>query len=104
MIDLSKFKVDKNCLIYGDYCIAIKPQKDIVYGSYLQYTVSYKNSLIFSDDNLEDVIQVVFELEKDDQDYKDRKAFEKVLNKILNKGKNQWLIKITSRKKLNHTY
>ena len=92
MINLSKFKVDKNCLIYGDYDILTRPTKNSIFGNYLQYTVYYKKSMLFSSqfgDSLEDIIQVVFELEKDDQDYKDRKAFEKVLNKILNKGKNQ---------------
>ena len=43
--------------------------------------------LFRSKDTLEDVIEVIFELEKDDQDFKDRKSFQLSLEKIVEKSK-----------------
>ena len=82
MKQLSRFKVIQNTLVYGDYKIRITP--------HLKFAVYYKDKEIFSSnekDTLEDVIEVIFELEKDDQDFKDRKSFQLSLEKILEKSK-----------------
>ena len=79
---LSRFKVIQNTLVYGDYKISLTP--------YHKFTVYYKDNEIFSSDEkdtLEDVIEVIFELDKDDQDFKDRKTFQLFLKKILEKSK-----------------
>ena len=79
---LSRFKVIQNTLVYGDYKISLTP--------YHKFTVYYQDKEIFSSDEkdtLEDVIEVIFELEKDDQDFKDRKTFQLCLKKILEKSK-----------------
>ena len=82
MKQLSRFKVIQNMLVYGDYKISLTP--------YDKYTVYYQDKEIFSSDEkdtLEDVIEVIFELEKDDQDFKDRKTFQLCLEKIVGKIK-----------------
>lgn len=82
MKQLSRFKVTQNTLVYGDYKISLTP--------YLKFTVYYQDKEIFSSDEkdtLEDVIEVIFELEKDDQDFKDRESFRLCLTKILENSK-----------------
>ena len=82
MKQLSRFKVIQNTLVYGDYKISITP--------YDKYTVYYQDKEIFSSDEkdtLEDIIETIFELEKDDQDFKDRESFRLCLTKILEKSK-----------------
>jgi len=79
---LSRFKVIQNTLVYGDYKISLTP--------YLKFIVYYQDKEIFSSnekDTLEDIIEVIFELEKDDQDFKDRKTFQLCLEKIVEKSK-----------------
>ena len=59
MKQLSRFKVIQNTLVYGDYKISLAP--------YRKFTVYYQDKEIFSSDEkdtLEDVIEVIFELEK----------------------------------------
>ena len=82
MKQLSRFKVIQNTLVYGDYKLSLT--------SHPKFVVCYKGREIFSSnekDTLEDVIEVVFELEKDDQDFKDRKTFQLCLEKIVEKSK-----------------
>ena len=87
---LTKFEVERNCLVYGDYKIRIIPFHNFLEGNYLKFVVYYKNKEIFSTnekDTLEDVIETIFELEKDDQDFKDSESFRVCLTKILEKSK-----------------
>ena len=82
MKQLSRFKVIQNMLVYGDYNIRITP--------YHKFVVCYQGREIFSSnekDTLEDIIEVIFELEKDDQDFKDRESFQLCLTKILEMNK-----------------
>lgn len=82
MKQLSRFKVIQNTLLYGDYNISI--------AQHPKFVVCYRGREIFSSnekDTLEDVIEVIFELEKDDQDFKDRESFQLCLKKILEKSK-----------------
>ena len=82
MKQLSRFKVIQNTLVYGDYKISLTPHP--------KFVVCYKDMEIFSNnekDTLEDVIEVIFELEKDDQDFKDRESFKLCLAKILETNK-----------------
>lgn len=77
---LSRFKVIRNMLVYGEYKIRITP--------YDKYIVYYQDKEIFvgdEKDTLEDTIETIFELEKDDQEYKDRKAFEACLRNLLSR-------------------
>lgn len=86
---LTKFKVEKNTLVYGNYKIRVCPSRNDFGTNYLKYTVSYQAKDIFSSgikDTLEDIIETIFELEKDDQEYKDAKLFNQTLTKIV-KGK-----------------
>ena len=80
---LSRFKVIQDTLAYGDYKISLTPQP--------KFVVCYQGREIFSSSNekdtLEDVIEVIFELEKDDQDFKDRESFRLCLEKIVEKSK-----------------
>ena len=90
MKQLSRFKVIQNTLVYGDYSISITPYCDRCDGAYIKFVVCYQDKEIFSSnekDTLEDVIEVIFELEKDDQDFKDRKSFQLCLNKIMEMNK-----------------
>ena len=90
MKQLSRFKVIQNTLVYGDYNISITPYCDRCDGAYIKFVVCYQDKEIFSSnekDTLEDVIEVIFELEKDDQDFKDRKSFQLCLNKIMEMNK-----------------
>ena len=85
MKNLSRFKVIQNTLVYGDYKISLT--------SHPKFVVCYQGITIFScdeKDTLEDVNEVIFELEKDDQDFKDRKSFQLCLNKIMEM--NKWKI------------
>lgn len=82
MKQLSRFKVIQNTLVYGDYKISLTPHP--------KFVVCYQGREIFSSnekDTLEDVIEVIFELEKDDQDFKDSESFGLCLTKILEKSK-----------------
>ena len=82
MKQLSRFKVIQNTLVYGDYKISLTPHP--------KFVVCYQGREIFSSnekDNLEDVIETIFELEKDDQDFKDSESFRLCLTKILEKSK-----------------
>ena len=90
MKNLSRFKVIKNMLLYGEYKIRIAPYHKRCEGTYPKFTVYYQDKEIFSSDEkdtLEDVIEVIFELERDDQDFKDRKTFQLCLEKIVEKSK-----------------
>lgn len=90
MKQLSRFKVVQNTLVYGDYKIRITPYYRRFEGTYLKFIVCYQGREIFigdEKDTLEDVIEVIFELEKDDQEYKDRESFQLCLEKILEKSK-----------------
>ena len=90
MKQLSRFKVIQNTLVYGDYKIRITSYHKRCEGIYLKFIVCYQDKEIFSSDEkdtLEDVIEVIFELEKDDQDFKDRKAFQLCLKKIMEMNK-----------------
>ena len=90
MKQLSRFKVIQNTLVYGEYKISITPYCERCEGKYLKFVVCYKGMEIFSSnekDTLEDIIEVIFELEKDDQDFKDRESFRLCLTKILEKSK-----------------
>ena len=90
MKNLSRFKVDKDTLLYGEYSICILPLYSASGGYYLKFVVYYKDKEIFSsddEDTLEDIIETIFELEKQDEDYKDRKSFKICLTKILEKSK-----------------
>ena len=93
MKNLSRFKVDKDTLLYGEYSICILPLYSASGGYYLKFVVYYKDKEIFSSDEkdtLEDIIETIFELEKQDGEYKDRKSFQLCLNKILEM--NKWKI------------
>jgi hypothetical protein len=90
MQKLSKFKVLHNSLIYGDYSIIIRPKKidtsALQSTMQLQFIVEYKQNVIFTTtgiDSLEDVVDTIFELEKDDSIYKDTKQFNETLQKII---------------------
>lgn len=88
MKQLSRFKVIQNMLVYGEYKIRITPYHKRCEGTYLKFIVYYQDKEIFSNDEkdtLEDIIETIFELEKDDQEYKDRKAFESCLRNLLSK-------------------
>ena len=90
MKQLSRFKVIQNTLVYGEYEIRIIPSKskNKFLENFLKFVVTYKNKEIFrsdENDSLEDIIETIFELEKDDQEYKDRKAFESCLRNLLSK-------------------
>ena len=89
MKQLSRFKVVQNTLLYGDYKISITPHYERYEGTYLKFVVYYQGREIFSSkkDTLEDVIETIFELEKDDQDFKDRESFRLCLAKILENSK-----------------
>ena len=90
MNNLTRFKVIQNTLVYGEYKIRIAPYYKDFEGDYLKFVVYYKDKEIFSSnekDTLEDVIEVIFELEKDDQDFKDRESFRLCLAKILENSK-----------------
>ena len=90
MKQLSRFKVIQNTLVYGDYDISIAPYYERCDGAYPKFVVCYQGREIFSSnekDTLEDAIEVIFELEKDDQDFKDRKTFQLCLEKIVEKSK-----------------
>ncbi|MEG2707258.1 MAG: hypothetical protein RR959_07935 [Erysipelotrichaceae bacterium] len=89
MKTLTKFKVERNYLVYSDYKIRIIPFHNFSEGNYLKFVVHYKDKEIFSaneKDTLEDIIETIFELEKDDQEYKDQEAFNKTLHKIIGRG------------------
>ena len=89
MKQLSRFKVIQNTLVYGYYKISLTPYCERCEVTYLKFTVYYQDKEIFSSnekDTLEDVIEVIFELEKDDQDFKDRESFRLCLTKILEKS------------------
>ena len=93
MKNLSRFKVIQNMLVYGEYKISITPHYERCEGTYLKFVVSYKDKEIFSSDEkdtLEDIIETIFEIEKDDQDFKDRESFRLCLTKILEM--NKWKI------------
>ena len=90
MKKLSRFKVIRNMLVYGEYEIRIIPikSKNMFLENFLKFVVTYKNKEIFrsdENDSLEDIIETIFELEKDDQEYKDRKAFESCLRNLLSR-------------------
>lgn len=89
MKNLSRFKVINNVLLYGEYKIRVFPFHNICEGNYLKFVVHYKDKEIFSTnekDTLEDIVETIFELEKDDQEYKDREAFNKTLRTIVRRG------------------
>ena len=77
-------------LLYGEYKIRIAPYHKRCEGTYLKFIVYYQDREILSSDekdSLEDIVETIFELEKDDQDFKDRKSFQLCLEKILEKSK-----------------
>lgn len=90
MKNLSRLKVIQNMLVYGEYEIRIIPSKskNMFLENFLKFVVTYKNKEILrsnENDSLEDIIETIFELEKDDQEYKDRKAFEACLRNSLSR-------------------
>lgn len=88
MKQLSRFKVIQNILVYSEYKIRITSHHKRCEGTYLKFIVYYQNKEIFSSyekDTLEDIIETIFELEKDDQEYKDREAFESCLRNLLSR-------------------
>ena len=90
MKQLSRFKVVQNMIVYGEYNIRITPYYKRCEGTHLKFIVYYQDKEIFSSDEkdtLEDIIETIFELEKDDQDFKDRKAFQLCLKKIVEMNK-----------------
>ena len=90
---LNQFKVEKNSLSFLDYEIAIKPisVNDVFPKVVLTFHVYHKGSLLFVEDDisLEEVMEVVLELAKEDKEYKDRAAFNQTLRTLLNKSKTQ---------------
>jgi len=90
MKQLSRFKVIQNMIVYSEYKIRIAPYHKRCEGTYLKFIVYYQDREIFSSDEkdtLEDIIETIFELEKDDQEYKDREAFQLCLKKIMEMSK-----------------
>ena len=84
------FKVINNMLLCGEYKIRITSYYKRFEGNYLKFVVYYKDKEIFSsdeEDTLEDIIETIFELEKQDQEYTDRKSFQLCLKKILEMSK-----------------
>lgn len=90
---LNQFKVEKNYLSFFDYKITIKSTivNDVFSKSALTFHVHNKGSLLFveEDISLEEVMEVVLELAKEDKEYKDRAAFNQTLRMLLNKSKTQ---------------
>lgn len=88
---LNQFKVEKNSLSFFDYKIAIKPVRvnDVFSKAALTFHVHHKGSLLFveEDVSLEEVMEVVLQLAKEDKEYKDRAAFNQTLRNMLNKSK-----------------
>lgn len=88
---LNQFKVEKNSLSFLDYKIVIKPVSvnDVFHKAALTFHVHHKGSLLFveEDMSLEEVMEVVLELAKEDKEYKDRAAFNQTLRTLLNKSK-----------------
>ena len=90
MKNLSRLKAEKNTLVYREYKIILTPSKskNIFIENFLKFVVTFKNNEIFRSnegDSLEDIIEAIFELEKDDPEYKDRKAFEACLRNLIKK-------------------
>lgn len=93
MNHLNQFKVEKNSLSFLDYKITIKPVSvnDVFSKVALTFHVHHNGSLLFveEDMSLEEVMEVVLQLAKEDKEYKDRAAFNQTLRKLLNKSKTQ---------------
>ena len=93
MNHLNQFKVEKNSLSFLDYKITIKPVSvnDVFSKVALTFHVHHNGSLLFveEDMSLEEVMEVVLQLAKEDKEYKDRAAFNQTLRKLLNKSKSQ---------------
>lgn len=83
---LNQFKVKKNSLSFFDYKITIKPVRvnDVFSKTTLTFHVHHKGSLLFveEDMSLEDVMEVVLQLAKEDKEYKDRAAFNQTLREL----------------------
>ena len=83
---LNQFKVEKNSLSFFDYNITIKPVRvnAIFSKAALTFHVHHKGSLLFveEDMSLEEVMEVVLELSKEDKEYKDRAAFNQTLREL----------------------
>ena len=88
---LNQFKVEKNSLSFFDYKIAIEPVRvnDVFSKAALTFHVHHKGSLLFveEDVSLEEVMEVVLQLAREDKEYKDRAAFNQTLRNMLNKSK-----------------
>ena len=90
---LNQFKVEKNSLSFLDYKITIKAVSvsDVFSKAALTFHVHHKGSLLFveEDMSLEEVMEVVLQLAKEDKEYKDRATFNQTLRTLLNKSKSQ---------------
>lgn len=90
---LNQFKVENNSLSFLDYKITIKPVSinHVFSNAALTFHVHHKGSLLFveEDMSLEEVMEVVLQLAKEDKEYKDRAAFNQTLRTLLNKSKSQ---------------
>lgn len=88
---LNQFKVKKNSLSFLDYKVTIKPTyvHHVLPKVILTFHVHHKGGLLFveEDMSLEEVMEVVLQLAKEDKQYKDRAAFNKTLRTLLNKSK-----------------
>ena len=97
---LNQFKVKNNSLSFLDYKINIKPTyvHHVLTKVILTFHVHHKGSLLFveEDMSLEEVMEVVLQLAKEDKEYKDRAAFNQTLITLLNKSKTQWMKENTS--------
>ena len=90
---LNQFKVENNSLSFLDYKITMKPVSvnDVFSKAALTFHVHHKGSLLFVEDDisLEEVMEVVLQLAKEDKEYKDRAAFNQTLIALLNKSAKQ---------------
>ena len=90
---LNQFKVEKNSLSFFDYKIAMKPVRvnGVFSKAALTFHVHHKGSLLFVEEDvcLEEVMEVVLQLAKEDKEYKDRAAFNQTLRALLNKSNSQ---------------
>lgn len=88
---LNQFKVENNSLSFFDYKITIKPVRvnEVFSKAALTFHVNHKGSLLFveEDMSLEEVMEVVLQLAKEDKEYKDRAAFNETLRTLLKKSK-----------------
>lgn len=87
---LNQFKVENNSLSFLGYKITIRPiyANGLFSKSALTFHVHHKGSLLFveEDMSLEEVMEVVLQLAKEDKEYKDRASFNQTLRNMLKKS------------------